>query len=79
MGDRRFWIHFCRCENTVLGVQTGDDCNWCGLSCDQGPSNPPPKKIELPGLSEIVQARLAFDPIKVGGQSAARYSESRLV
>ncbi len=29
-----FWAHYCPCEHGVLWVADGEQCNWCGLSCD---------------------------------------------
>jgi len=26
------WEHYCMAEATLLGVESGQECNWCGLS-----------------------------------------------
>jgi len=26
------WEHYCIAEATLLGVEAGQECNWCGLS-----------------------------------------------
>jgi len=26
-----FWEHYCLVEDTLLGVESGSPCNWCGL------------------------------------------------
>lgn len=29
-----FWEHYCTVEDTLLGVESGSPCNWCGLTED---------------------------------------------
>jgi DNA/RNA endonuclease YhcR with UshA esterase domain len=32
--DIPFWEHYCTQEDTLIGVESGSACNWCGLTED---------------------------------------------
>ena len=32
--DIPFWEHYCTVEATLMGVESGCACNWCGLTED---------------------------------------------
>lgn len=31
-GEDLMWEHYCTVESTLMGVEKGEPCNWCGMT-----------------------------------------------